>query len=160
MSESITIRKLKEKFADSIIEVSDRLEQDAVVLAKSALVEAAAFLKQDPDLDYCYLMDLTAVDYLKRRPRFELVCLFYSIRHNHRVRLKVPLAGDPPKAPTLCGLWKSANWYEREVYDMFGIEFEGHPDLRRILMYDEFKGYPLRKDYPFDKRQPIVGQSE
>ncbi len=157
---SITIRKLEERFGDSIIEVHSRLGQDTVTLAKKAYKQAAGFLKEDPELDYNCLMDLTAVDHFKRRPRFEVVCHFLSLRHNHRVRIKVPVGGEPPEVDSLASLWSSANWYEREVYDMFGIRFAGHPDLRRILMYPEFKGHPLRKDYRFDKRQPIIGPSE
>ncbi|MEE8586339.1 MAG: NADH-quinone oxidoreductase subunit C [Acidobacteriota bacterium] len=158
--ESVTIRKLEEKFGDSIIEVHDRVGQDTVTLAKRAYMDLARFLKEDPELDYTYLMDLTAVDHFKRRPRFEVVCHFYSLQHNQRVRLKIPVGGEPPEVDSLSGLWSSANWYEREVYDMFGIRFKGHPDLRRILMYPQFQGHPLRKDYPIGKRQPIIGPSE
>ena len=89
--------------------------------------------------------------------RFELVYHFYSSVHNHRVRLKVPLAAADPVADSLTGLWQTANWFEREVWDMFGIRFTGHPDLRRILLYEAFQGHPLRKDYPANKRQPLIG---
>jgi len=89
--------------------------------------------------------------------RFELVYHFYSTAHNQRVRLKVPLAASDPAADSLTGLWQAANWFEREVWDMFGIRFTGHPDLRRILLYEEFQGHPLRKDYPSNKRQPLIG---
>jgi len=89
--------------------------------------------------------------------RFEVVYHFYSSRHHHRLRVKVPLGAADPVVESLTGLWKGANWYEREVWDMFGIRFTGHPDLRRILMYDEFIGHPLRKDYPINKRQPLIG---
>lgn len=89
--------------------------------------------------------------------RFELVYHLYSTAHNHRVRLKVPLTAADPSADTLTGLWKGANWFEREVWDMFGIRFTGHPNLRRILLYEEFQGHPLRKDYPARKRQPLIG---
>lgn len=158
--DSITLRKLQEQYGDSIIESHSRLGQDTVVLPKKALLEAARLLKEDDALDYNFLMDVTAVDHFKRRPRFEVVYHFYSLNHNHRLRLKVPVGGDTPEVPSLTGLWPSANWYEREVWDMFGISFQGHPDLRRILMYDAFQGHPLRKDYPFDKRQPLVGETE
>lgn len=89
--------------------------------------------------------------------RFELVYHLYSSPHNHRVRVKVPLAAADLSAPSVTGLWASANWFEREVWDLFGIRFTGHPDLRRILMYEEFQGHPLRKDYPARKRQPLIG---
>jgi len=89
--------------------------------------------------------------------RFEVVYHFYSRSKNHRLRVKVPLAAEDPAVPSLTGLWKSADWFEREVWDMFGIRFEGHPHLTRILMYEPFEGHPLRKDYPVNKRQPLIG---
>jgi NADH-quinone oxidoreductase subunit C len=89
--------------------------------------------------------------------RFDVVYHLYSTRHQHRVRLKVPVALADPSVASLTSLWASANWFEREVWDMFGVTFTGHPDLRRILMYDSFKGHPLRKDYPVRKRQPLIG---
>lgn len=92
--------------------------------------------------------------------RFEVVYHFYSSLHNHRVRVKVPLSSTDPSVASLTGLWASANWFEREVWDMFGITFIGHPNLRRILMYEEFKGHPLRKDYPINKRQPLVSDKQ
>src|SRR5438876_76098 len=103
---------------------------------------------------------LTAVDYLGRTPRFEVVYQLYSLSLNHRLRVKVPVPEDDPVVPTASGVWKSANWAEREAWDMFGIRFAGHPDLRRILMYPEFEGHPLRKDYPVDKRQPLVPERD
>ena len=89
--------------------------------------------------------------------RFDLVYHFYSTAHRHRLRIKVPLALADPVVDSLTSLWDSANWFEREVWDMFGITFTGHPNLRRILMYEEFQGHPLRKDYPVRKRQPLIG---
>jgi NADH-quinone oxidoreductase subunit C len=89
--------------------------------------------------------------------RFEVVYHFYSSVRNHRLRLKVPLAAADPVVDSLTSLWHSANWFEREVWDMFGVRFTGHPNLQRILMYEEFKGHPLRKDYPIRKRQPLIG---
>ena len=89
--------------------------------------------------------------------RFDVVYHLYSTRHNHRLRVKVPVALADPSIASLTGLWASANWFEREAWDLFGITFTGHPDLRRILMYEPFKGHPLRKDYPVRKRQPLIG---
>ena len=86
--------------------------------------------------------------------RFSLVVHLYSVTHRHRLRLSVPIEQEPPAVDTLCEVWPAANWLEREVWDMYGITFRGHPDLRKILMYDGFEGHPLRKDYPVDKRQP------
>jgi NADH-quinone oxidoreductase subunit C len=96
------------------------------------------------------------VDYQPRRPRFEVVYHFFSRENNWRVRIKVPLEEPDPEVDSLTSLWKNANWFEREAFDMFGIRFKGHPDLRRILMYPEFEGHPLRKDYPITRRQPLV----
>ena len=119
------------------------------------------WLKEDPQLDFNFLADLTAVDYLdKRTPRFEVVYHLYSLSKNHRLRVKIPVAGEDPVVDSLTPLWKGANWLEREVWDMFGIRFRGHPDLRRILLYEQFEGYPLRKDYPVNYRQPLVKERE
>ena len=103
-------------------------------------------------------MDLTAVDYMDRKAqRFEVVYHFYSSTLNHRVRLKVPVDEDDCLVDTLDSLYKAANWFEREVWDLYGIKFKGHPNMKRILLYEEFKGHPLRKDYPINKRQPLIG---
>ncbi len=157
MEVSITLQKIKENFGNDVIEVHCRFQQDTVVIAPSALLPVATFLKEDPNLQYNYLMDLTAVDYWKRKPRFEVVYHFLSVANSFRIRLKVPVAEPKPKVDSLTSLWPGANWYEREVYDMFGIQFIGHPDLRRILLYPEFEGHPLRKDYPIKRRQPLIG---
>ncbi len=159
MSESVTLRKLRDRFADSIIEIHSKLGEDTAVMSRSSLLAVAAFLKEEPDLDFNFLMDVTAVD-LQRNPRFEVVYHFYSLAHNYRLRLKVPVRESDAEVESLTSLYSSANWFEREVFDMFGVRFKGHPDLRRILMYDGFEGHPLRKDYPFDKRQPLIGSSE
>ena len=101
------------------------------------------------------------MDYLdKRTPRFEVVYHLYSLSKNHRLRVKIPVAGEDPVVDSLTPLWKGADWLEREVWDMFGIRFRGHPDLRRILLYEQFEGYPLRKDYPVNYRQPLVKERE
>ena len=89
--------------------------------------------------------------------RFDVVYHFYSSIHNHRLRVKVPLRAAEPNIPSVSGLWATANWFEREIWDMFGIRFTGHPNLKRILMYEGFEGHPLRKDYPVRKRQPLIG---
>lgn len=157
MESSITIKRVQDTLDKAVIEVHSQLGQDTVIIAPSGLLEVARLLKEDPELEYNYLMDLTAVDYWKRRPRFEMVYHFLSLKNNSRIRVKVPVPEPDPKVDSLTSLWSAANWYEREVYDMFGIQFMGHPDLRRILMYPEFEGHPLRKDYPIEKRQPLIG---
>lgn len=121
------------------------------------LVEVMTFLRDAPELAFDMLTDLTCVDYLGEEPRFEMVYHLYSLARNHRLRIKARVPDALPHAPTLCELWPSANWMEREVWDLYGVRFDGHPDLRRILLYEEFEGHPLRKDYPKERRQPLVG---
>src|SRR5436309_9300029 len=131
-----------------------------VVVEREGLLDALRTLRDHPDTRFEQLSDLTAVDYLGRTPRFEVVYQLYSITLNHRLRVKVPVPEDDPVVATASDLWKSANWAERETFDMFGIRFAGHPDLRRILMYPEFRGHPLRKDYPLQERQPLVPERD
>lgn len=150
---------VQENFPQEIILTHSFRGDDTIIIKPESLRVIAQFLKETPDLDFNFLMDVTAVDYLQmgKKPRFEVVYHFYSLRQNQRLRVKVGVEEKNPEVETLCDFWPSANWYEREVWDMFGIKFKGHPNLKRILMYEEFKGHPLRKDYPFDKRQPLVG---
>ncbi len=157
---SITLTHLQESYPEEVLGTHSRLGEDTVILKPEALLRVARFLKEDPRLRFDFLMDLTAVDHWKRKPRFELVYHLYSRSNNARLRLKAPLDASSPEALSVTSLWPAANWYEREVFDMFGIRFQGHPDLRRILMYKEFQGHPLRKDYPIDKRQPLVGPKD
>jgi len=154
---SFLIEIFVQEFGDGVINYHSFRGDDTVVLRPGLILDACRLAKEDPRLDLNFLMDLTAVDYLGREPRFEVVYHLYSLRHNHRLRLKIPV-GEGEKVKSVTRLWKVANWLEREVWDMFGIVFEGHPDLRRILMYEEFVGHPLRKDYPHRKRQPRVRQ--
>ena len=157
MSEpSLSIKKLQERFAESIISHHSDHGDDTVVLSKDKVVEICTFLRDDPDLRYNFLMDLTAVDYLGRKPRFEVVYHLYSLEKKHRVRLKAQVGEESCSIDTVQLVWIAAGWFEREIWDMYGITFRGHPDLRRILLYKEFVGHPLRKDYPIDKRQPLV----
>jgi len=151
---SYLLETLKSKFPGAVLETHAFRGDQTAVINKGSLAEVAAFLKGE--LGFDFLMDLTAVDYAPREPRFELVVHFYSSKHNYRLRLKCPVEAGEPEVASLTPLWPGANWFEREVYDMFGIKFEGHPDLRRILMYDGFEGHPLRKDYPLKKRQPRI----
>ena len=149
-------------FGGRIVETHAHREDHTAVVERSALLDVLRFCRDDADLGFDILMDLTAVDYLKYPgrefgPRFEVVYHLYSLDHNHRLRLKVRVEEDDARAPSAVPLWSIANWLEREVWDMFGIRFDGHPDLRRLLMYEEFQGHPLRKDYPVNKRQPLIG---
>lgn len=134
--------------------------QAVVVVERGDAARVLRVLHDHPELAFDVLSDLTAVDYLGRTPRFEVVYQLYSIARNHRLRVKVPVPADEPSVPTATAIWRSALWAERETWDMFGIRFTGHPDLRRILMYAEFEGHPLRKDYPLMKRQPLVPERD
>ena len=161
------LERVTEQFAQDIIETHAFRGDETVIVRPAALRKVAQFLKDTPELDFNFLMDLTAVDYLffaggriQKEFRFEVVYHFYSLKHNHRIRLKVPVDEKKAEVDTLSDLWASANWYEREVWDMFGIRFKGHPNLKRILMYEEFQGHALRKDYQFNKRQPLIGPKD
>jgi NADH-quinone oxidoreductase subunit C len=137
-------RELKERFGDRISETSTYLGQNFIVTKPEAVIPVLEYLKLEADFDY--LVDVTAVDWPKRAERFDLVYIVYSFARNERVRIKTYLP-DGFKPESSMGVHLTANWLEREVYDMFGIQFAGHPDLRRILMPDEWQGHPLRKDY-------------
>jgi NADH-quinone oxidoreductase subunit C len=157
--ESLTLTKLREKFPTSLIEVHSFRGDDTALIQPEALVPIATLLKTDPELDYDYLMDLSAVDCLQlsQPHRFEVVYHLFSLSKKQRVRIKVPAPSQNPEVDSLVSLWPIANWFEREVWDMFGVKFRGHPNLKRILLYEEFEGYPLRRDYPIQKRQPLIG---
>jgi NADH-quinone oxidoreductase subunit C len=134
--------------------------QAVVVVAADAVAPTLQRLRGDPELAFDFLADLSAVDYLGRTPRYEVVYQLQSIERHHRLRAKVAVDHPDPVVPTVSHLWKSALWAEREVWDMFGIRFAGHPDLRRILMYPEFEGHPLRKDYPLNQRWALVPERD
>lgn len=158
MPESVTLSKLQQRFPQAIVAHHTDHGDDTVTITRESWREVARFLRDDADLRYNFLMDLTAADYssMGRTPRYEVVAHLYSLPHNQRVRLKALVPdGDKPRIASLMPVWEGANWFEREVYDMFGLTFTDHPDLRRILMYEGFEGHPLRKDYPQDKEQPL-----
>jgi len=132
---------------------------ETIVLKPSAWKAAHAFLRNDPRARCEMLTDLTVVDFPDREVRFEVVSHVHSLSLGHRLRLKSSVGdsdGEDANIDSLTSLWASANWQEREAYDMFGVRFVGHPDLRRILLYPEFVGHPLRKDYPAQKIQPLI----
>ncbi len=159
LEDSLTLSKLREKFSASLIEVHSFRGDDTALIQPEVLLPLATLLKTDPELDYDYLMDLSAVDCLQlgKPHRFEVVYHLFSLSRKKRVRIKVPAPAQNPEVDSVVSLWPVANWFEREVWDMFGVKFRGHPNLKRILMYEEFEGHPLRRDYPVQKRQPLVG---
>src|SRR5262249_27901783 len=154
---SITSVRLQQQFASAILAQHAAHGDETLLVKREAWRDVMRFLHDTPELRYDMLLDLTAVDYLAmgRTPRYEVVAHLYSLPHNQRVRLKAPVPDDDPRIDSLMPVWEGANWFEREIYDMFGITFDGHPDLRRILLYQAFEGHPLRKDYPQDKEQPL-----
>ena len=155
VEEKKILELLKQKFPKSILEVATPLGDEVAVIDGKALLAVVQFMKDKPH-EYSMLLDLTCIDYLEEDPRFEMVYHLFSLTQNKRLRIKAKLSEKDPRIPSLTPLWKNANWLEREVFDLFGIYFEGHPDLRRIFMYEEFEGYPLRKDYSLRHRQPRI----
>jgi NADH-quinone oxidoreductase subunit C len=157
MEANITINKLSGRFPESIIETHSYRGDDTAVVRKEDLLEICQFLRDDKELLYNFMMDLTAVDYLGREPRFEVVYHLYSLTFNRRFRIKTRVSESECSVDSIVSLWPSANWFEREAFDLYGVIFNGHPELRRILLYEDFQGHPLRKDYPIKKRQPQIG---
>jgi NADH-quinone oxidoreductase subunit C len=143
------VQRLKAKFGEAVREASLDRKQAIVLIAAEQLREISRHCRDEEKLDM--LVDLTAVDWPRREKRFDIVLNLYSFAKNERLRLKAHAAEGEP-VPSVCDVWPAANWLERECYDMFGIVFEGHPDLKRILMPDEWQGYPLRKDYDILKQ--------
>jgi len=151
--------RLKEKFASSIIDVVEFRGEVTVTVKKDSILDVLLFLKQS--LQYNLLTDVTAVDYLGiKEERFMMVYQLYSIPNKDRLRIKTPVTEADCNVPSATQVWGTANWLEREVFDLFGITFDKHPDLRRILMTDDWVGHPLRKDYPLQgpDREPYKGR--
>jgi len=128
-------------------------------IRRDAWLRVCAFLRDDPATQLAMPTDLTVVDRIGREPRFDVVLHLYSVVKKHRVRLYAGVPEDDCMVDSAVGIWPGLNWFEREAYDLYGVRFRGHPDLRRILMYPEFVGHALRKDYPKEKRQPLVRRS-
>ena len=152
-----SLQLLRENCADAVLDTLLPQGDPTAIIRPEFLSKVIEFLKNDSRLKFDVLIDITALDYPERNPRFDVVYHFLSLPFNRRLRLKVPVGGAEPMVESVTPWWGSANWLEREVWDMFGIRFAGHPDLKRILMYEEFQGHPLRKDYPIEKRQPLIG---
>lgn len=160
MAENLTVSRLSAQFSGAVTEVSEFRGETTVTLAREHLLSVCQFLHDDPELAYVFLVDLTSVDYLEyphKQARFGVLYLLHSYKTNERLRLRVWVDEDDAVVPSVTGIWRGANWLEREVYDLMGITFAGHPDLRRILLTADFDGHPLRKDFPvFGKQEPIV----
>jgi NADH/F420H2 dehydrogenase subunit C len=171
LSENVTERVLKEKHPSSVLEAEEKLGYLVITVRREEILKVCRTLKEDPETDYNLLLDICGVDYsaygksregtvaatiewpgyeaskLERKERFDVVYHLYSFPKKHRVRLKVRVPEEDPMVDSVTPVWKAANWFEREAFDLFGIAFKGHPDLRRILCHQEFKGHALRKDY-------------
>ena len=138
--------RLKARFGDDVGALSEAKVDAFAVVKRERIVEICRFLKSEPGVEMDFLEDLTAVDWPKRNV-VEVVYHLLSYRHRHAIVLKVEADRAAPSVPTVECVWKTANWFEREVYDLFGVDFPGHPDLRRIMLPDDWIGHPLRKDY-------------
>ena len=141
-------QKLKEKFPSTEFEVSDYRDELTIKFDKKNIVEVCSFLKSESELEFSWCSDVTAVDWATRKNRFTVIYNIFSMKHNFRLRLKCDVDESDCSVNSVSSVWKAANWQERETYDMYGIKFNNHPDLRRMYMPEEFEYYPLRKDFP------------
>jgi NADH-quinone oxidoreductase subunit C len=160
MTEIPVTDRLKQYFVNAVHETSEAHGELTLVVSRESIVDIGNFLKNGPDLRYDLLMDMAGVDYLGREPRFEVVYQLYSTVHNCRLRLKVRVPENDLVVPSVTPVWSTANWHEREAFDMLGIRFADHPDLRRIYMPDDYPAYPLRKDFPILGPDAEVGPRE
>ena len=155
----LALDKLKERFGTAILETHSNYGDDTALVDAAQWKAIGKFLREDPALDFDLPVDLCGVDFPNRLPRMEVVLHLYSIARHHRVRVKARVGDedmDGAELDSLVSIWPGLNWLEREVFDMSGVRFRGHPDLRRILMYPEFEGHPLQRTYPADRTQPLV----
>lgn len=141
-------QKLKEKFSSVDFEVSDYKDELTIKFDKKFIVDVCSFLKSDAELEFIICSDITAVDWAIRKNRFTVVYNIFSIKHNFRLRLKADVDEADCQIDSVSSVWRAANWQERETYDMYGIKFNNHPDLRRMYMPEEFEYHPLRKEFP------------
>ena len=161
MDGSAILARLRERLGDRVLATHEYRGDHTAVVSREGLVAALSLCRDDGALGFDMLVDVTAVDYLRfpgreDGPRFEVVYHLYSTKHRHRVRLKCKVSEEEPTIASAVGLYPGWNWFEREAFDMYGIVFEGHPNLKRMFMYESFVGHPLRKDYPKEKRQPLI----
>jgi NADH-quinone oxidoreductase subunit C len=162
------LEALSGKFPHAIVRTATAHTDDTAWVKRENLVEVATWLKDDPAMLFDAPVFVTCIDWLDwqggtqedDKPRFTVCYQLRSTTHKHRVRLEIELPEHDPRLPSLATSWPAFNWQERETFDMYGVQFDGHPDLRRIYLYEEFVGYPLRKDYPKEKRQPLVRRDD
>lgn len=166
MKESAIMEAVVAQFGNKVLRTYEFRGQCAVTVRAADLREVLVWMRDHADLSMTWLMDVGGVDYLgypnddDREWRFEVAYQLYSMEKNHRFRLKVGVPEDQLDVPSVWDLWGIANWMEREVFDLFGVNFTGHPNLRRIMCHDDFVGHALRKDYPITKRQKLTVPSE
>lgn len=144
----LVLQKIKARFGESTVEATEFRNELTVVVSKEMIVDVCRFLKEEPELRFDFLADLCGIDMYTPMKRFGVIYNLYSLTNKHRIRLKTFVEEEDPKLATVTGVWGTANWHERETYDMFGIVFEGHPDLRRVYMPEDYEYFPLRKDFP------------
>ncbi|MGK9477576.1 NADH-quinone oxidoreductase subunit C [Melioribacter sp. OK-6-Me] len=148
MDQKSITSKIKEKFGESVFEITEFRGDVSISVDPNKIVEIAEFLKNDDDLQFVMCKDITAIDWATRKNRFTVVYHVYSFKNNFNLRIKATISQDPPSIDSVTSVWRSANWYERETYDMYGINFRNHNDLRRIYMPEGFEYHPLRKEFP------------
>lgn len=157
---SALLPQIQEKFVSSVVSAVVDKGDVIVTVKRESLQEFLKALRSGPEFDFNMLMDIFAVDYLhweEKEVRFEVTYNLFSLSKNQRLFVRVAVPETDPSLDSAVSVWPAADWYEREVWDMMGIVFKGHPNLKRILMYEGFEGHPLRKDYPYNRRQPIIG---
>lgn len=142
------VARLRDRFGDAIIGMVTFRGETTVLVERASVVDVCAFLRHEPGLSYGFLSAIQCCDWLGHEPRFEVVYHLLSMERKDRLRVKVGVPETDLTVPTMTAVWQTANWFEREIYDMFGLSFSGHPDLRRILMPDDWEGHPLRRDQP------------
>ena len=165
---------LTAKFPSAVVRTASTHGDEVAWIARDELVAVATWLRDDPAMAFDAPVFVTCIDWLdykplgrppseawtESKPRFTVAYQLRSVAHKHRIRIEIEISEQDPRVPSLAGLWSAFDWQEREAFDMYGVRFDGHPDLRRIYLYEEFVGYPLRKDYPKEKRQPLVRRDD
>jgi len=155
MDPEALVNKIKNKLPEAVVGSARFRGETTLQIRPQDILSVCRFLHEEPDCAFDYLVDLCGADHLPREPRFEVVYLLRSMKTKDLLRLKASLPGSSPRISSVFSVWKAADWMEREAFDMFGIVFEGHPDLRRILLTPEWEGHPLRKDYPLRGKEEM-----